>query len=449
MVKPHTNLGALLFLGALAAGTLLLVTGLADTSPTRQGVRLPQRGEASFVAHARMGDGWGGPSQKGKARETARAPLGERIQSFIGSAEATANSALDQDHFFIQLYGEVQKLSGRTVVEDADPRYSVVKLTDGTLTFVNDQALDVSGHGRSVVRLSRALEKRDIPLLYVQAPQKLQSGDPRLPDGVSDYGNDYADQILAVLEEQGVAALDLRETLAACGRDWSSLFFRTDHHWKPEAAFFAWQALTDELEERYGLAADPALTDPANWDTRVLEHFFLGSQGKRVGSLYAGVDDIELWVPTFHTNFTYSIPIYDMERTGPFEESLLFPERVEERDYFGGNPYTLYAGGDYPMGRIYNEVHPEGKRILLLRDSYACALTPFLALSCGALITIDLRYFHDDLLSYVDWLEPDVVLVMYTAGSLALDPLFDFFPAGDFCLDTYQSAPPIAQKPEL
>ena len=47
---------------------------------------------------------------------------------------------------------------------------------------------------------------------------------PRLPDGVSDYGNDYADQILAVLEEQGVAALDLRETLAACGRDWSSLF---------------------------------------------------------------------------------------------------------------------------------------------------------------------------------------------------------------------------------
>ncbi|MFQ8761698.1 MAG: hypothetical protein ACLSAF_21810 [Intestinimonas sp.] len=168
-----------------------------------------------------------------------------------------------------------------------------------------------------------------------------------------------------------------------------------------------------------------------------------------MGSLYAGVDDIELWVPTFHTNFTYSIPIYDMERTGPFEESLLFPERVEERDYFGGNPYTLYAGGDYPMGRIYNEVHPEGKRILLLRDSYACALTPFLALSCGELITIDLRYFHDDLLSYVDWLEPDVVLVMYTAGSLALDPLFDFFPAGDFCLDTYQSAPPIAQKPEL
>ena len=97
MVKPHTNLGALLFLGALAAGALLLVTGLADTSPARKGVRLPQRSGASFVAHARMGDGWGGPSQKGRAREAARTPLEERIQSFIGSAEATAHSALEQD----------------------------------------------------------------------------------------------------------------------------------------------------------------------------------------------------------------------------------------------------------------------------------------------------------------------------------------------------------------
>ena len=128
---------------------------------------------------------------------------------------------------------------------------------------------------------------------------------------------------------------------------------------------------------------------------------------------------------------------------------MCFPERVAQQDWFNGNPYTYYAGGDYPIATITNHKNPDGPRVVLLRDSFACALTPFLALSCGELITIDLRYFHDDLLSYVDWLEPDVVLVMYTAGSLALDPLFDFFPAGDFCLDTYQSAPPIAQKPEL
>ncbi|UQT49037.1 hypothetical protein M5E87_03115 [Flavonifractor plautii] len=123
---------------------------------------------------------------------------------------------------------------------------------------------------------------------------------------------------------------------------YSNWFFRTDHHWKPEAAFFAWQALTDELEGRYGLAADPALTDPANWDTRVLEHFFLGSQGKRVGSLYAGADDITLYTPKFDSELTYSCPAYGFTRTGPFETSVCFPERVAQQDWFNGNPYTYY-----------------------------------------------------------------------------------------------------------
>ena len=421
-MKRRNTMTAAVFLLAVAAGFLLLAT--------------------SF---------FGG---EGKLEALLKAFVQNRdVMAFVDGAESAVNGDLDRDHLFIQLYGGVQRLSGRRVVEDAVGENTVVRLSTGGLNFVDLQAApgvgpQVAENAAATAAFSQDLEALGIPYLYVNAPQKLQRGEALLPTGVEEYGNESADAFLAELERRGTDYVDLRPLFEENGI-YSNWFFRTDHHWKPEAAFFAWQALTDELEERYGLDADPALTDPANWDTRVLEHFFLGSQGKRVGSLYAGVDDIELWVPTFHTNFTYSIPIYDMERTGPFEESLLFPERVEERDYFGGNPYTLYAGGDYPMGRIYNEVHPEGKRILLLRDSYACALTPFLALSCGELITIDLRYFHDDLLSYVDWLEPDVVLVMYTAGSLALDPLFDFFPAGDFCLDTYQSAPPIAQKPEL
>ena len=85
---------------------------------------------------------------------------------------------------------------------------------------------------------------------------------------------------------------------------------------------------------------------------------------------------------------------------------------------------------------------------MLLRDSYACVLTPFLALDCGELITIDLRYFNDDLLTYVDWLEPDLVIVMYTAGSAALDELFDFFP-GDTAQPQYALDPPAAEKPAL
>ena len=100
------------------------------------------------------------------------------------------------------------------------------------------------------------------------------------------------------------------------------------------------------------------------------------------------------------------------------------------------------------MARITNHTNENGPRIMLLRDSYACVLTPFLALDCSELITIDLRYFQDDLLTYVDWLEPDLVLVMYTAGSTALDELFRFFPS-DAPLPSYEEAPPVVEKPPL
>ena len=447
MVPSHSNTGAVLFLCAMATGAVLLLTGLAPTAPTCEGVRLPTR-SASYAAQAGLSDGRGSPGQRGEAVTVQAEPPFERLQDFLSTADAAANSALDKGHLFIELYGGVQALSDRTVVEDVDPQYSVVKLTDGTVTFINAEPKDVTGNGRAVVRLSQALAEREVPLLYVQAPQKLQENDDRLPTGVTDYGNDYADQILGVLAENNVATLDLRETLADTGRDWSSFFFRTDHHWTPEAAFTAHQTLAQVLETDYGFTIPEENTDSAAFTRTNLSDFFLGSQGKRVGSLYAGVDDIEVWTPNFDTDFTYSIPIYDMERTGPFEESLLFPERIEEKDFFNGNPYTLYAGGDYPMARIYNELSPDRPRIMLLRDSYACVLTPFLALDCGELITVDLRYFHDDLLTYVDWLEPDLVIVMYTAGSAALDELFDFFP-GDAAQPQYALDPPAAKKPAL
>ena len=447
-VRPHTNVGAVLFLGLMLAGALMLTAGSVDVPPACAGVVLPER-PASYVSRSPLSASPAGPGHRGAPHQEETEPVMEQVQTFIDQSETTANSALDQGHFFIQLYGGLQDLLGRTYVEDADPRYSVVKLSDGTLTFVNSEPMDVTGHGRSVARLADVLEDRDIPLFYVQAPQKLQAEDPRLPHGVEDYGDSYADQLLAVLEENEVASLDLRETFAATGRPWSSFFFDTDHHWTPEAAFLAYQAISQVLSEDYGFQIDPAWTDPGSYTRTTYSDYFLGSQGKRVGTLYGGVDDIELWAPTFKTQFTYSIPIYDMERTGPFEESLLFPERIEEVDYFNGNPYTLYAGGDYPMARIYNEENTGGKRILLLRDSYACALTPFLALDCGELITIDLRYFRDDLLTYVDWLDPDLVMVMYTAGSVGLEELFAFFPQTDMSQSLITAQPPAVQKPDM
>ncbi len=346
--------------------------------------------------------------------------------AFVTEAEGELNEDLDREHAFIQLYGGFQRLTGRRVIEDVNQDAQVVKLSDGALNFsyLTGAPMDVSGLAESVNGLKDALAEREIPLLYVAAPQKVQDSS-LLPVGLTDYNNQNADQLLSALEEHGTDTVDLRPLFAETGR-YADYFFRTDHHWKPEGAFLAWQHLAGVLEEDYGIGTNPAYTDEGNYEKVVYEDFFLGSQGKRVGTLYAGTDGITEYIPKFETSFTYECPSYPFTRTGTWEESLLFPERVAERDLFNGNPYTLYAGGDYPLATITNHMDPNGKKVVLLRESFSCALTPFLALSCSELTTIDLRYFQGGLMETLEEIDPDLVIVLYCVSSLGNQALFQF-----------------------
>ena len=99
-----------------------------------------------------------------------------------------------------------------------------------------------------------------------------------------------------------------------------------------------------------------------------------------------------------------------IERTGPFAMSLLFPEMLaSDESLYLANPYTIYSGGDFLLSRAVNEVspYPWGRRVLVLRDSYGCAFTPFLSIISGEVIAIDPRLFNgdqEDMMEYVEWL---------------------------------------------
>lgn len=348
----------------------------------------------------------------------------------LEEAETAVNGDLDRDHLFIQLYGGVQRLSGRRVIQDMVAGNTVAKLSTGALNFVNlgtaeEPGAEVEVRAKATADFAAALKSQGIPYLYVAAPQKIQRGVQLLPQGLEESGNACCDAYLAGLDRLGVDYLDLRPVFEGNGI-YSNWFFNTDHHWKPEAAFFAWQYLAGQMDLRYGLETPSALTNPNNWDTQVLEDFFLGSQGKRVGSLYAGVDDFTIFTPKFETDLTYTNSDGSFTRSGPFSQSVCFPERVAEQDWFNGNPYTYYSGGDYGMTQIDNHKNPDGPRVVLLRESFSCTLAPFLALSCSQLTTIDLRYFQGDLMQTIQSLEPDLVLTLYTASTTGLDNMFAF-----------------------
>ena len=90
------------------------------------------------------------------------------VMAFVDGAESAVNGDLDRDHLFIQLYGGVQRLSGRRVVEDAVGENTVVRLSTGGLNFVDLQAApgvgpQVAENAAATAAFSQDLEALGIP----------------------------------------------------------------------------------------------------------------------------------------------------------------------------------------------------------------------------------------------------------------------------------------------
>ena len=361
-----------------------------------------------------------GPGLKGTASAVAKGMRDPDITAW----ETGVNNTLDKNHVFINVFGAVQRLLGKRLVEDP-AGYPVAKLSNGQLTFAgNDVLVEQSDNAAALERLSRELGQSGIPLLFTVAPTKLTNPAAAMPAGVPDYANVMADSLLEKLSGK-VDTLDLRPAFTDCGPE-NGLFFRTDHHWTAQGALLGCGVLMDALGEKYGFPVDRQALDPASYAVTTYPGLFLGSQGKRVGLYYAGRDDFDVLSPKFETSFTYTYDNLETPRAGTFDEALCFPQWLNN-DYFNGNCYVYYSGGDWGRAEITNLLKPDGPTVVLIRDSLSCALAPFLACQAGKLITIDLRAYPGGLTEELRALSPDLVLVLYGANGCKSADMFDFF----------------------
>lgn len=346
----------------------------------------------------------------------------EKLSTAISAAETAVDRTLNQHTELITLFGGLQRLIGNDVVRDSGG-YTVVRMKNGKLTFL-DSPSDPAPNAALLNDFAAYNHSLGVHTLYVTLPNKVDPNADQMPTGSFGYGNGHGDQFLELLDPS-VGSLDLRECFQTAERPYDDYFFDTDHHWTPEGAFLGFQCLCQELRDEYGFAIDPELTDPDHYERVVYENWFLGSQGKRVGPLYAGVDDFVLWLPKgADSGYRYRVPHKDLTREGGFEDAFLFYEMLEKKDYYHLNPYAAYSGGDYPLSIAENQNPGSGKRVLLLRQSFSCTLAPFLAQACARLDILDLRYYKESVRDYVEETRPDLVILAYGAGDCVNEALF-------------------------
>lgn len=359
----------------------------------------------------------------------------QEITSFAWFAnESSYNDALFAKRQFVSLNGGFHKLIGSAVMRDADVNQMIVKIQDDTKTTQDDSITsivwqyDMAPLAQSVSDFSVWLEKAKIDFCYVQAPYKVIAGYTQIPTGVTDYSNENADQFLAGLEENDVDYLDLREKIVAENKDRKGLFYRTDHHWQTKTAFWAFSKIGEMLESQYGWdIPEDYLRLEKSYDITSYPHSFLGSQGKRVGQLYVGLDQYDYIFPNFKTDFTVEIEKTDGStriQQGDFTEALVYQPLLAQTKNIETNKYACYFGGDYPEVMITNHLAENDKKILIIKDSFALPVTAFLSTVCEESRMLDLRYFTGSVENYILDYQPDMVLMLYNPSSFGSKEMF-------------------------
>ena len=162
------------------------------------------------------------------------------------------------------------------------------------------------------------------------------------------------------------------------------VYFRSDHHWTGRGAYYAYV----EFCKSKGLTAAP-LESYETYDHTP----FLGSLYRAVGGdakIKANPDTLTVYrVKVPYTIFQYS---KDGGGNGLQTELSLKPEALANSE----EKYVAYASGDPPYAKIVTE-NNTGRKILVIRESFGAAFTPFLTEHFDEIHVIDFRYFNGDI----------------------------------------------------
>ena len=173
------------------------------------------------------------------------------------------------------------------------------------------------------------------------------------------------------------------------------IYFRTDHHWTALGAYYAYEAVCKALD------MEPArLEDFEEIDTGE----FHGSLSGRARQSYRlRWDNVIAYVPP--GNIIHSV--YGGEGSGVERQIITDTSNWEKNA-----KYSAF-GTDYHMTHSYNADLPEGKNILVVKDSFGNCFVPYLTQNYQNVYAIDYRKFYAmPLTHFVEQYEIDDVLFM-------------------------------------
>lgn len=182
------------------------------------------------------------------------------------------------------------------------------------------------------------------------------------------------------------------------------IYYRTDHHWTTLGAWYAYEQYTKavggDLQRAQGKKK-----------FRCISKDFYGTTYAKIN--YARqADKIEIYEPANKLRVVYNMG----EKKTKTLYDVSFLKTADQ--------YSVFTGGNQAVLEITGGIK-NGKTLLLIKDSFANSILPFLAEDYEKLVVVDLRQLNVSGDRLLEMFSPTDILILYNSAQFAQDKEFE------------------------
>ena len=180
------------------------------------------------------------------------------------------------------------------------------------------------------------------------------------------------------------------------------LYYRSDHHWTTLGAFYSYQTLAKAMEIMP--------KSFSSYDVKLVSNSFEGALASESG-YNVKKDKVEVFLPKDKNDQA----VVNYQEQQKKVASLYMSEKLDQKDQ-----YQVFLGGNHPIVKI-NTTSPNGKTLLMFKDSYANSFVQFLTSHYSRIILVDPRYYYEDIDELMKTEGIDEILYLYNANTFFSD----------------------------
>lgn len=315
--------------------------------------------------------------------------------SFMDDIETYFSDHLAGRETWVIASNTMERLSGKREINDVvtvgNQMIQVFKEYDADMVDTSLAAMD-----------ALAGRHPDVPMYFMLAPTAQEFLKSELPS----YGG-YLSQKSFIDECAGklknVPVIDCLSYLS--GHDKEYIYYRTDHHWTSLGAYYAYNAAAKSLGySAYGISA---------FNIETVSPDFRGTLYSKTLDSSITPDSIDYYLLA-RGEPSVKMTVFDGEKETVYD-SLYVREYLDTKD-----KYSSFTGTNAPIVTIETG-NENGRSLLMIKDSYAHSLVPFLSKHYAKITMLDLRYINVGLDYFLNIDDYSQVLFMYNVISFAGD----------------------------